>query len=74
MLLPRSPSWRQRGRAKSANQVQDHLGEQYSGNGYLGQLEGDVAGVAHDPGADLDQLLATTSAPLPSVKPESASG
>jgi hypothetical protein len=32
--------------------------EQRSGHRYLGQLEHDVAAMAHDPGTDLDQLLA----------------
>ena len=34
------------------------LGEQRSRHRHLGQLEDDVAAVAHDAGADLDQLLA----------------
>ena len=61
MLLRRSPSWRQSGRAKLANQVQDHLGEQYSGNGYLGQLKGDVPAMADDLRFNLDQLLANST-------------
>jgi hypothetical protein len=36
----------------------EDLGEQGARHRYLGQLEHDVATVAHDPGADLDQLLA----------------
>jgi hypothetical protein len=35
------------------------LREQRSGHRHLGQLEHDVATVAHDPGADLDQLLSS---------------
>ena len=33
-----------------------------SGDGNLGQLEGDRAGVTHDTGAHLDQLVASSSA------------
>jgi hypothetical protein len=36
----------------------EDLGEQGSGQRHLGQLEDDVASMAHDPGSDLDQLLA----------------
>ena len=43
--------------AAAVNPPQD-LGEQGSGHRHLGQLEDDVAAMAHDPGADLDQLLA----------------
>jgi hypothetical protein len=34
------------------------VGEQRPWHRHLGQLEDDVAAVAYDPGADLDQLLA----------------
>ena len=42
---------------RSIDPAQD-LGEQGSRHRHLGQLEHHVAAVAHDPGADLDQLLA----------------
>jgi hypothetical protein len=43
--------------AEPIDPVQD-LGEQGARHRYLGQLDHHVAAVAHDPGADLDQLLA----------------
>ena len=42
---------------ESIDPAQD-LGEQRPRHRHLGQLEDEVAAVAHDPGADLDQLLA----------------
>jgi len=57
MLLDRAPSWRQRRWPQSVNEAQD-LSEQRSWDGDLHQLESDTAAVAHDLGADLDQLLA----------------
>jgi hypothetical protein len=36
----------------------EDLGEQRSRNRHLGQLENHVTAMAHEPGADLDQLLA----------------
>ena len=56
MLLDRPPSWRQRRWPQPVNEAQD-LSEQRSWDGDLGQLESDIAAVAHDLGADLDQLL-----------------
>ena len=43
--------------SQPADPTQD-LGKERSRHGDLGQLEDEVAPVAHDPGADLDQLLA----------------
>ena len=43
-------------RPQFGDQPQD-LGEQHSRHGDLGHLEGDIAAVADDPRADLDQLL-----------------
>ncbi len=57
MLLDRAPSWRQRRWPQPVNEAQD-LSEQRSWDGDLRQLESDIAAVAHDLGADLDQLLA----------------
>ena len=48
---------RRRPRPQAFDPAED-LGEQGARHRYLGQLEHHVAGVAHDPGADLDQLLA----------------
>ncbi len=56
MPLNRGPSWRQRGRPKPLNQMQD-LSEQCSGNGDLCELKCDVAAMTYDLGTDLDQLL-----------------
>ena len=56
MLLDRAPSWRQRPWPQPVNEVQD-LSEQRSWDGDVGQLESDIAAVAHDLGADLGQLL-----------------
>ncbi len=57
MLLDRPPSWRQRRWPQPVNQAQN-LSEQGSCDGHLRHLESDVTAVAHDPRADLDQLLA----------------
>ncbi len=57
MLLDGAPSWRQRRWPQPVNEAQD-LGEQRSWDGDLRHLESDIAAVAHDLGADLDQLLA----------------
>ena len=56
MLLNRGPSWRQRSRPQPVNQAQD-LSEQATGEGNLGQLEGDVAAVPNHPVTDLDPLV-----------------
>ncbi len=56
MLLDRAPSWRQRRRPQPVNEAQD-LSEQRSWDGDLRQLEGDIAPMAHDLSADLDELL-----------------
>ena len=56
MLRDRPPSWRQRGRPQAVNQAQD-VGEQASRDCDLGKLERDIATVADDLGADLDQFL-----------------
>jgi len=45
-----------RRRPQFGDQPQD-LGEQHSRNGDLGHLEGDIAAVADELGADLDQFL-----------------
>jgi hypothetical protein len=52
MLLDGVPSWRQRRWLQPVNEAQD-FGEQCSRYGDLGRLEGDMAAVAHDLGADL---------------------
>ncbi len=52
MLLDGVPSWRQRRWPQPFNEAQD-FGEQCSRYGDLGQLESDIAAVAHDLGADL---------------------
>ncbi len=52
MLRDRAPSWR----SQPVNQEQDG-GEQDSRDCDLGKLERDIATVANDLGADLDQLL-----------------
>jgi hypothetical protein len=57
ILLDGSPSWRQRRRSQAVNEAQD-LSEQGDWDGDLGQSEGDVAAMADNLGADLDQLLA----------------
>ena len=44
--------------AAAAARLAQDLGEQCPRHGDLGQLEDEVAAVAHGPGADLDQLLA----------------
>ena len=51
------PSCRERLGSEPIDPTHD-LGEQGSGQRHLGQLEDDVASMAHDPGSDLDQLLA----------------
>ena len=56
MLLDQGPSWRQGSRTQPVNQAQD-LSEQSFGDSDLGELECDIAAVAHDPGADLHLLL-----------------
>ncbi len=56
MLLDRAPSWRQRRWPQPVNEAQD-LSEQGSWDGDVGHLKRDVVAVAHDLGADLDQLL-----------------
>ncbi len=56
MLRVRAPSSQQTGRSQAVNQAQD-VGEQASWDCDLGKLERDIAAVAHDLGADLDQLL-----------------
>ncbi len=56
MLLDRAPSWRQRRWPQPVNEAQD-LSEQRSWDGDVGHLKRDVVAVAHDLGADLDQLL-----------------
>ena len=56
MLLDRAPSWRQRRWPQPVDQSQD-LSEQRSWDGDVGHLKRDVVAVAHDLGADLDQLL-----------------
>jgi hypothetical protein len=48
-----------RRRSQLRDEPQD-VDEQVSGNGDLGQLEGDVAGVAHHLRADLDQPFFNT--------------
>jgi hypothetical protein len=53
----RPPSCRERLGSEPIDPTHD-LGEQGSGQRHLGQLEDDVASMAHDPGTDLDQLLA----------------
>ncbi len=63
VLLDQGPSWRQGSRAQPVNQAQD-LSEQSFGDSDLCELECDIAAVAHDPGADLHQLL-----PQPSHRP-----
>ena len=57
MLLDGALSWRQRGWPQPVNQAQD-LGEQCSGDGDFCELECDVAAVAHDLRADLDEFVA----------------
>ncbi len=57
ILLDGSPSWRQRRRSQAVNEAQD-LSEQGAWDGDLRHLESDIATVADDLGADLDQLLA----------------
>ncbi len=56
MLLDQGPSWRQRSQPQPVNQAQDHS-EQGSWYGDLRHLERDIATVASNRGADLDQLL-----------------
>ncbi len=56
MLLNQGPSCRQRSRPQPVNQAQD-LGELSSGDCDLCELNGDVAAMSHDLGADLDELL-----------------
>ena len=56
MCFDQGPSWRQRGWPRPVNQAQD-FGEQGSWDGDLRQLKGDVAAVAHDLRANLDELL-----------------
>ncbi len=56
VLLDQGPSWRQGSRAQPVNQAQN-LSEQSFGDSDLGELECDIAAVAHDPGADLHLLL-----------------
>ncbi len=51
-------SWRYRGRSQAVNQVQN-VGEQASRDCGLGELERDIATVASNLGANLDQLLST---------------
>ena len=55
--FPGSCRERRRLRPEPVDPPQD-IGEQRSGHGHLGQLEHDVATMAHDLGAELDQLLA----------------
>ena len=56
MLLNRGLSWRQRSRQQLTDPPQD-LGQQGFRDSDLRQLESDIAAMAHDLGADLDQLL-----------------
>ncbi len=60
MLRDRAPSWRYRGRSQAVNQAQD-VGEQASRDCDLSELERDIATVADDLGAGLDQLLAISA-------------
>jgi hypothetical protein len=55
-----SPSCREWPQPEPIDPAQD-LGEQGAGHCHLGQLEDGVAPMTHDPGADLDQLLAVAS-------------
>jgi hypothetical protein len=55
--FPGSCCERRRLRPEPVDPAQD-LDEQGARHRHLGQLEHDVATMAHDPGADLDQLLA----------------
>ena len=53
-----APSRRRHGRSSQPVDPAQNLGEELPRHGHLGQLEDHVAAVAHDPGADLHQLLA----------------
>ncbi len=56
MLLDEPPSWRQRSRTQPIDEAED-FPKQLPRHRNLGQLESDIAAVAHDLGANLDQLL-----------------
>ena len=56
MLRDGMPSWRQRGRPQPIDEA-EHLSEQLPRHRNLRQLESDIPAVAHDLGANLDQLL-----------------
>ena len=55
---PRSSCWYWRRPQPQASDAAQDFGKQGARHCDLGQLEHDVAAMAHDPGADLDQLLA----------------
>jgi hypothetical protein len=57
MLLDQDPSWRQRRWPQPVNEAQD-LSEQRFGDSDFCELGCDVAAMAHELCADLDQLLA----------------
>ena len=56
MLLEQNSSWRQGGQPQAVNLPQA-FGEQSSGDGDLCELKGDVAAMAHELCADLDELV-----------------
>jgi hypothetical protein len=60
LRAPHGPlrSGRRNGWSPQAVDPAQDFGEEHPRHRHLGQLEDDVAAVAHDPGADLDQLLA----------------
>jgi len=66
-------SHRCHGRFSQAVDPAQDRGKQRPWHRDLGQLEHHVAAVAHDPGADLDELLAQGSAP-PATPPSTGTG
>ncbi len=54
MVRDRAQSWRQRGRSQAVDQAQD-VGEHASRDRELGELERDIAAVAHVLRSNLDQ-------------------
>ncbi len=56
MLPDWPPSWRQRGLSQPIDEAED-FSEQLPRHGNLRHLESDIPAVAHDLGANLDQLL-----------------